>query len=201
MVQTVEEIKQKENLTYELLEIFPQQGRWTEEYYFKLPETTKKIELSKGRLIITPAPTPKHQEISFRLSFLLGSHILAKKLGKVCYLPLDVKLCEGIIRQPDIAFMSEEHLDRITEKYWGVPDLFIEILSESTITEDRTNKFFEYLQAGVPEYWIVDPDAQTIEVYSLIKRAYVPYGKWGIGETARSKLLEGFEVKVEDIMI
>ncbi|MGB9596831.1 MAG: Uma2 family endonuclease [Candidatus Poribacteria bacterium] len=200
MVQVVEEIKQKENLTYELLEIFPQQGRWTEEYYFRLPETSKKIELSKGRLIITPAPTPKHQRISSRLYLLIGNFVLSKNLGEVCYSPLDVKLYEGIIRQPDIAFMSKDHLDRITEKYWGVPDLVIEILSESTITEDRTNKFFEYLQAGVSEYWIVDPDAQTIEVYNLTKGAYVPYGKWGIGEIAKSKLLEGFEVKVDDIM-
>jgi len=200
MAQAVEEIKQKENLTYELLEIFPQQGKWTEEYYFKLPETNKKIELSKGRLIITPAPTTKHQEISFRLSFLLGSHVLTKKLGKICYSPLDVKLYEGIIRQPDIAFMSNDHLDRITEKYWGVPDLIVEILSESTVKEDRIVKFIEYSQAGIPEYWIVDPDAETIEVYTLTKGVYVPYGKWGIGEIAKSKLLEGFEIRVDDVM-
>ena len=200
MTQTIEEISQKENLTFELLKLFPRQGEWTEDDYFNLPETNRIIELSEGRLIITPAPTTRHQEISFKLSFLLGNHVLTNNLGKVCYSPLDVKLWEGIIRQPDIVFMSNEHRDRITERYWGVPDLVMEILSESTVKKDRADKFFEYSKAGILEYWIVDPEAKTIDVYTLIKGAYVPYGRWEIGEIAKSKLLVGFEVSIDEIM-
>jgi Uma2 family endonuclease len=200
MARSIEEISQQENLTFELLKLFPRQGEWTEDDYFNLPETNRIIELSEGRLIITPAPTTQHQEISSKLHLLIGNFVSLNNLGKVCYSPLDVKLWEGIIRQPDIVFMSNEHLDRITERYWGVPDLAIEILSESTAKEDRINKFFEYLQAGILEYWIVDPEAKTIDVYTLIKGAYVPYGRWEIGENAKSKLLVGFEVSIDEIM-
>ena len=186
--------------TIEIVSLFPKQGKWTEEDYFKLPETNRIIELSEGRLIITPAPTTKHQRISSKLYLLIGNFVSSKNLGEACYSPLDVRLLEGTIRQPDIVFMSNEHLDRITERYWGVPDLAIEILSESTAKEDRINKFFEYLQAGILEYWIVDPEAKTIDVYTLIKGAYVPYGRWKIGENAKSKLLVGFEVSIDEIM-
>jgi len=199
MTQLIEEISPQENLI-ELLKLFPPQGEWTESDYFKLPETNKIIELSEGRLIITPAPTTKHQRILGKLYYLLYNYLLNNNLGEVLISPVDIRLGEGTIRQPDIVFMSNEHLDRITEKYWGVPDFAIEILSESTAKEDRINKFFEYLQAGILEYWIVDPEAKTIDVYTLIKGAYVPYGRWEIGENAKSKLLVGFEVSIDETM-
>jgi len=199
MAQPIEEISPQENLI-ELLKLFPRQGEWTEDDYFNLPETNRIIELSEGRLIITPAPTTQHQRISSKLHLLIGNFVMLNNLGEVCYSPLDVKLWEGIIKQPDIVFMSNEHRDRITVRYWGVPDLVMEILSESTAKKDRVDKFFEYLKAGVLEYWIVDPEAKTIEVYTLIKGAYVPYGRWGNGEIAKSKLLDGFKVSVDEIM-
>jgi len=96
--------------------------------------------------------------------------------------------------------MSIEHIDRITKQYFGIPDLVVEMLSESTTKNDKEDKFYEYEKAGIPEYWIVDPETKTIEVYTLEKGVYVTFGKWGIGETAKSKLLDGFEVIVDEIM-
>jgi len=200
MTQTIEEISQLENLTLELLRLFPRQGEWTESDYFNLPETNRIVELSERRLIITPSPTTRHQTILCNLFVSIRNHVLSNNIGKVILSPMDVRLYEGTIRQPDIVFMSNEHSDRITEKYWGVPDLVIEILSESTVKEDRATKFFEYSKAGIPEYWIVDPDEKTIEVYVLKKEAYMPFGKWTSGETAKSKLLSGFEVGVNEVM-
>ena len=198
MAQTLEELK-AEGKTLEILDLFPTQGKWTEEAYFSLPETNRIIELSEGRLIITQAPTTEHQEISSRLHLLIGNFVLSNNLGKVCYSPLDVRLWPGTIRQPDIVFMSNEHKDRITERYWGVPDLVMEILSESTEKQDRTEKFYEYGKAGVLEYWIVDPSAQTIEVFVLDQGAYKLLGKWGTDEVAYSKVLAGFQVAVDGV--
>jgi len=198
VAQTLEELK-AEGVTVEVLELFPRQGKWTERYYFSLPETNKIVELSSGRLIITPAPTTEHQEISSKLHLLVGNFVLSNNLGKVCYSPLDVRLWPGTIRQPDIVFMSNEHKDRITERYWGVPDLVMEILSESTEKEDRTEKFSEYEKAGILEYWIVDPFGRVIEVYVLDRKAYKIMGKWGTGETAHSKVLAGFQASVDDV--
>ena len=107
---------------------------------------------------------------------------------------------QGVVREPDIVFMSNEHKDRIAKTYWGVPDLVMEIISESTAKEDRVTKFFEYLKAGISEYWIVDSFRQSIEVFTLENGTYVTFGKWGIGEIAKSKLLDGFEVSVDEIM-
>ena len=186
--------------TIEIVSLFPMQGKWTEEDYFNLPETNRIIELSEGRLIITPSPTEQHQRISLNLSLLIATYVKLYKLGEIRYSPLDVRLYEGLIREPDIVFMSNEHKDRIAETYWGVPDLVMEIISENTVKEDRLTKFFEYLKAGISEYWIVDPFRQSIEVFALENGTYVTFGKWGVGETAKSKLLDGFDVSVDEIM-
>ena len=199
MAQTIEEIRPQESLI-ELLKIFPRQGEWTEADYFKLPETNKIIELSEGRLIISPSPTTQHQQIVNKLNFLLYSHVLNNSLGEVVTSPMDVRLWKGNIRQPDIVFVSNKHRKRITRRYFGVPDLVMEILSKSTAKEDKENKYQEYERAGVLEYWIVDPFRKAIEVYTLDDGIYKKFGKWGIDETVKSKLLDGFEVRIDEVM-
>ena len=187
--------------TKEIVSLFPKQGEWTEEDYYRLPETNRIIELSEGKLIMTPAPTTQHQLILGDLFLLIGNYVLSNNLGKIVTSPVEVRLWKGKIRQPDIAFMSSEHLDRITKQDFGVPDLAVEMLSKSTAETDRKDKLHEYEKAGVSEYWIVDPDAKTIEIYALENKAYILLGKWGIGEIASSKLLDGFKVSVDEIMV
>jgi Uma2 family endonuclease len=199
MSQAIEK-SQDEQLTIEIASLFPRQGQWTEADYFRLPETNRIMELSEGRLIITPSPTSQHQRIIFRLSNSLGNHILSHNLGEIVTAPMDTRLWKGKIRQPDIAFMSNEHLDRITEQLCGVPDIVIEILSEGTAKVDKEDKYFEYQKSGVQEYWIVDPFNQSIEVYTLKNGIYVIFGKWSSSEIAKSKLLDGFQVDVDSIM-
>jgi Uma2 family endonuclease len=189
-----------EGIAIEVAKLFPVQGKWTERDYFSLPETNRIVELSEGRLIITPSPTTQHQGIVLRISHLLIDYLSSHNLGEIIIAPMDVRLWEGTIRQPDIVFMSNGHRDRISEKYWGVPDLVMEILSESTEIEDRTDKFYEYEKAGVTEYWLAGPAKQTIEVFALERGTYVLLGKWGIGEVARSRLLTGFEIAVDAIL-
>jgi len=200
MTQTIEEIRQ-ENFTTDILRLFPRQGEWTEADYFRLPESNRIIELSEGRLIISPSPTNQHQEILFKLALLVGNHVFSNNLGKVLMSPMDVRLRKGIIRQPDIIFMSNEHLDRITNKRWGIPDLAIEVTSPGTKKEDRKDKYAEYEKAGIKEYWIVDPFKQSVEIYTLEHGIYSLFGKWGTGDIAKSKLLDGFEVSIDEIMI
>lgn len=75
----------------------------------------------------------------------------------------------------------------------------VEVASPSTARLDRLEKFGEYARAGVKEYWIVDPDVRTVEIYGLERGAYLLRGRWGPGETAASGLLKGFEVKVDEV--
>jgi Uma2 family endonuclease len=200
MTQAVE-ISQNKRLTTEISVLFPRQGEWTETDYFRLPETNQIVELSKGVLIISPAPKPKHQKISLNLSYLFTTYVRSHKLGELAYAPLDVRLWEGNIRQPDIAFMSNEHLNRITEELWGIPDLVVEILSEGTAKIDKEDKFQEYERAGVLEYWIIDSFKQSVEIYTLENGIYELFGKWGSGEITKSKLFDEFEVSVDDVMV
>ena len=181
-------------------ELFPPQGQWTEEDYFALPDRNRHIELSDGELIMPPHPTFRHQEALKRLFLRLNAFVEEHDLGVVQLAPLPVRLWPGKIREPDIFFIARGHVDRIGEQVCGVPDLIVEVTSPSTARLDRLEKFYEYARAGVKEYWIVDPDARTVEVYGLEGGAYLLGGRWGPGETAASGLLKGFEVAVHDVV-
>jgi len=200
VLQRVEESSQGKQPTVELLELFPFQGEWTEADYFKLPDTNHFVELSEGRLIIPDMPTDSHQKAVGRLFRAMDAFAEENALGEVRIAPLPIRLWQGKIREPDIIFMTSAHEDRITESYWGVPDLAVEVISKSTAQIDRSEKFIEYAQAGVMEYWLVDTAKQTIEVFTLEHGAYVLLGKWSISEIARSVLLSGFQVTVEQIV-
>ena len=102
--------------------------------------------------------------------------------------------------QPDIVFVRTERLGIVGEAYVeGAPDLLVEILSPSNWLYDRREKMQAYQEAGVVEYWIVDPRALTIDVYIMEQGTHVLMSQYGIGEVARSQVLPGFEVSVETI--
>lgn len=180
-------------------ELFPPQGEWTEEDYFSLPDTNRCVELSEGRLIMPPHPTRSHQVAVEELYVRLRAFVQERRLGEVHVAPLPVRLWPGKIREPDIFFISKEHEDRIGEQVCGVPDLIIEVTSSSTLKTDRMEKFHEYARAWVQEYWLVDPEARTIEVYRLQQGAYLLHGKWKEGEVASSALLAGLEIEVKEV--
>jgi len=180
-------------------ELYPPQGQWTEEDYFSLPDTNRIVELSEGRLIMAPHPTYSHQTALQNLFLKLEAFVREKELGVVRFAPLPVRLWPGKIREPDIFFIAKEHEDRLGERVCGVPDLAVEVISPGTRRIDRGEKLFEYAKAGVAEYWLVDPEEKTIEVYVLREGAYELVEKFRSGEAARSELLEGFEVQVDEV--
>jgi len=188
--------------TLEIVDLFPPQGQWTEDDYLALPETNRIVELSEGRLVIPDMPTTSHQRAVGRLFRLMSDHVERGKRGEVCVAPLPVRLWPGKFREPDVIFMHRDHADRIGEEFWGVPDLVVEVISprtsQSSGTEkpDRRDKFWEYAQAGVAEYWLVHPAERTIEVYVLRGNDYDLLGRWTAGETAWSEVLAGLEVPV-----
>jgi Uma2 family endonuclease len=81
----------------------------------------------------------------------------------------------------------------------GAPDVIVEVLSPSNWLTDRREKFEIYAKAGVREYWIVNPNARTIELFVQREGRYELIGKYSVGETVRSEILPGFEVKVEEV--
>lgn len=126
---------------------------------------------------MSPAPATKHQKVSRKLHFQLYVQIEQKQLGEVYNAPTDVELDKHDIVQPDIVVVLSEQLAIITpKKIHGVPALVIEILSESNPRYDQVLKFEMYQRNGVPEYWIVDPLAETVHQFVWADGRYVDAG-------------------------
>lgn len=196
-----ERVKVRPRLTVEVARLFPPQGEWTEWAYMALPETNHIVELSEGELIMPPPPLVGHQRILVNLVSRLHMFVTEHGLGRVFCAPTGVRLWPGKIREPDILFVAQEHTDRIKrDMIYGAPDLVVEILSPGTEETDRREKFNEYEQAGVSEYWIIDAQASNITVYVLTEGAYELQGVFSSGEMARSTLLEGFEIAIDEML-
>ncbi len=181
----------------------PAGGVWTYEDYALLPDDGKRYEVIRGELYMSAAPRPLHQRVIFRLSYFLESFLEVHKVGTAFGAPIDVLLPEklGDPVQPDILFVREDRLGIVGETYIeGAPDLAIEVLSPSNQAHDRSLKYLLYEEAGVPEYWIIDPLDRTVEVYVLQDGTYEQFGKWSDGETVRSVVLRGFSVSVDEII-
>jgi Uma2 family endonuclease len=186
-------------LAVEVAELYPPQGHWTEADYFALPETNRHLELSDGEFFMPPHPTDTHQRLVFDLAILLRRFVDEHDLGIVRIAPLPVRLWPGKIREPDVLFIAQAHRDRISEQFVGPPDLVMEVTSPSTRRTDRMEKSIEYAHAGIAEYWIIDAEAQTVEVFVLRAGVYELLGKWQREGTAGSALLDGFQVVVGDL--
>jgi Uma2 family endonuclease len=109
-------------------------------------------------------------------------------------------LWPGKLREPDLVFMAADHENRISEQYWGVPDLVLEVVSPGTRRLDEVTKVKEYAEAGVREYWIVDAESETIALHVLAGRQFELRARAEKGETVRSEILVGFEVSVDDVI-
>ncbi len=182
----------------------PRRGEWTYEDYARLPNDQWRYEIIQGELHMSPAPRTRHQKIGLQLKIALGQFVYEHHLGEVYDAPIDVILSDRatdeIIAspvQPDILFIAQERLDIVQEKYIvGAPDLIIEILSPSNWLDDRRDKYTVYEAAGVREYWIVDPDNSTVEVFVLRDDQYTQVGRYEPGDVVRADVVAGFEIAV-----
>jgi Uma2 family endonuclease len=157
--------------------IGPPQGRWTYADYAALPDDGNRYEIIAGVLYMTPAPGIGHQSVSARMVTFLVTHVEFAGLGRVFAAPVDVELAPDTVVQPDIVVILSANLDRITpSRIIGAPDLVVEILSPGTAGYDRREKQDAYARAGVGEYWIVDPGAQTVELLTLDQGRYRSHG-------------------------
>lgn len=107
----------------------------------------------------------------------------------------------GLLLQPDLLFVVAERTGIISEQgIEGTPDLVVEIISPSTSWRDMKMKLPLYEETSVSECWIVDPKKRTIDVHVLEGKSYTLLGHWESGEAARSRVIEGFQVAVNEVM-
>jgi Uma2 family endonuclease len=173
---------------------------WTfDELVEELPESNQPCELWDGELIMPPAPDPLHQDIVFSIARRLDAFVRRRKLGKVFITPIDVVFTQSRVVQPDVIYISNKNRRAIQDRIRGVPDLVVEVISEGSWRRDRVDKRTLYEQFSVPEYWIIDPESETIEVFILSKGTYRVHCKAAGNEKATSKLLLRFSVSFEEL--
>jgi len=145
----------------------------TYEDYAALPDDGKRYELHEGELSVTPAPGARHQEVLLNLALLLTPYVRAHTAGKLFIAPFDCIMTNFTVVEPDLLYVDETRRQLLSERALeGAPTLAIEILSPSTGHIDRRRKMTLYAKHDVTWYWIVDPDARTIDVDRLEGDAY-----------------------------
>lgn len=134
----------------------------------------KRFELIDGELLVTPAPTTRHQECVARLTAALLTH--ARPDGwRVLPGPVDVWFAEVTVLEPDVVAVGPDSLARVEPaRVVGPPDLVVEVSSPSTRRADLVRKRRVYEEQRVPEFWFVDLDADQVHVYRL-----EPSGSYG----------------------
>jgi Uma2 family endonuclease len=181
------------------IDLLPLQGLWTEEQYLKLTnQTNHLIEFTDGEIEVLAMPTRSHQLI-VRWLFLALFNFLQPRGGLVLFAPLRLQIRPGKQREPDILLVRDPDDPRNQEAFWLGADLVVEVVSPDDPERDTKLKRGDYADAGIAEYWIVNPLNNTISVLTLEGDAYIEFGIFQRGEHARSKLLEGFWVSVDEV--
>ena len=142
--------------------------------YKARPEGLPKCEFERGALIPMTQPSPQHQDVLLVLCYALRGYVRQNKLGRVFMEP-DVHLSEDEWYIPDIAYLSDPHMDlydKAEKSIHGPPDLVIEITS-SRPSRDRVDKFVVYFHHRVAWYWLVDPETLAIEEYRATADGYL----------------------------
>ena len=173
--------------------------KFTYEDYCNAPED-RRYELHDGDLILVPSSKEQHQRASLDIATELMLFARRTGVGKVYIAPFDIVFSDNDVVQPDVIFVSNDRLGIITaDNIQGAPDLVVEVLSPSTAHRDRTFKRSLYARHGVTEFWLVDPDARTIEVLLLDVNGYDIAGTFGAGETLTSPTITDFTLNIDDI--
>lgn len=141
--------------------------RWTYDEYARLPDDGDRYEIIRGEVCVTPGPRPRHQWVLSKLQRLLGDYVEQHALGVVLY-DVDLLFVSGEFLRPDLQWVPRDRLSGITTRgVEAAPGLVVEVLSPGSESVDRGKKPGRYAEHGVPEYWLVDPEAGAIERYRL----------------------------------
>ncbi len=182
-----------------VLDLDPLQGMWTEAQYLRLTEQTNRlVEFTNGTIEVLPVPTRTHQLI---LAFFYRAMLVLTQStnGIVLFAPLRVQVAPGHFREPDLVVLLDQHDPRNQDRYWLGADLVLEVVSPDKPERDLIEKRRDYAEAGIPEYWIVNPIDETVTVLTLEGDRYAEHGVFARGTTATSMLLENFAVNVDAV--
>lgn len=167
------------------------------------PEDGQRHELIDGAHYVTPSPARKHQAIVWNLTLLVGNYLRDQPVGRAFSAPFDVVFSEFDVVEPDLLFISSARLlDVLTTKHVrGAPDLVVEIGSPTTRKRDETIKRRLYERFGVSEYWVIDPEAESVRVYRRTGEGYARAVELTLerNDVLTTPLLAGLDLPLERI--
>ena len=176
--------------------------RLTYEDYVDLPDDGRRYEILDGELEVSPAPAPKHQAVSRNLLWIVHGHVQERGLGSVYYAPIDVILTDTSIVQPDLVFIDAARASIVSRRgIEGPPDLAIEILSSWSVRRDRIAKAALYARYGIRHYWVMDPDARTLEIYEADGAQYRSVERHEGHATVRTAVFPDLEIDLGRVWI
>ncbi|GAB4134629.1 MAG: Uma2 family endonuclease [Raineya sp.] len=182
------------------METLEKERLWTYSELLEAMPAEMLCEIIENKLFMSPAPNTEHQRIIRKLVQKMLNFVEKKAFGEVFFAPFDVIVDEANVVQPDIIFISNTNLDKLSKRgFEGVPDLVVEIISPSTFYRDSYEMKDFYEKIGVKEYWLVEPANRIIEVFVLETRKYQLHSLVVEKGIAQSKTLEGFEVLAKEI--
>ncbi len=155
-------------------------------------------EWVNGDVVFLPPVSVQHQELVGFLACVLGLFVEERELGKVIMVPFQMKTGPHLGgRFPDLLFVAREHLGRLKEFFLDGPaDLVVEIASAETRLRDRGEKFAEYEEGGVREYWVIDLERRVADFYVLDPRGRFRLADIDAEGWYTSSVLQGFRLKV-----
>jgi Uma2 family endonuclease len=156
------------------------------------------VEWVNGKVIFMSPVSARHQEIGLFLLSVLKYFVEAHRLGSVLYDPFQMKTGADLpSRAPDILFVATKNLGRLKPNHLeGPADLVVEIISPGSRTVDRGEKFYEYEQGGVAEFWLIDPDRKQAEFYQRGEDGIYRLGAVGNEGRYQSQAIEGLWLDV-----
>jgi Uma2 family endonuclease len=186
---------------WEVAQLLPPQGHWSESDFLSL-HTNRMAELVNGRLEVLPMPNWLHQLIVDFFVQSIRAHLTQTgRGGVVLFAPLPTRLFPGTIREPDVLYVSPEHLPSDPAGYPDKLDFVVEVVSSGAEAHrrDYDEKRHDYAQAGIAEYWIVDPQQRLITVLALEDDHYQTWGVYRESEQASGRYFNSFSVDVSAV--
>ena len=182
-----------------ILDLLPDQGCWTENEYLSLTDHTRRlVEYTDGQIEPVPLATDFHQSVLTNM-FIPMAGFVAPLGGTAHFAAIRLRIRPGKFRVPDILLVKDAKDSRRRNRYWLGADLTLEVVSKVKPERDLVGKVHDYAEGNVPEYWIVNPQTETITVLRLENAAYVEHGVFVRGQIATSVILTGFKVAVDDV--
>lgn len=142
-------------------------------HFYEIVEENKKMEFINGEIIFHSPVRLQHNDATFLLGMLLKAFVNKNSLGFVGIEKIMVSLTRNDY-EPDICFFGNAKAKNFKRRQaqFPAPDFVVEVLSDSTAKNDRETKFQDYAAHGVQEYWIIDPEKQSVEQYFLQNEQY-----------------------------